>query len=90
MFYFVDSINMAAAWLKQHKIEPIVVNTTFQKGIYINITLRDFERIYSKEEAAIINANSFIEYRICHADGMLVIAAYKEKHLPKKRRQTTL
>lgn len=79
-FYFVDSIQLAAAWIKQHEIEPLQVHVTYNKGIRLHLSLEDFCKLYSLEDENIKTylGRDFIEYQIKHAEGMLIISCYKE------------
>ena len=84
-FYFIDSINWASAWLKQHKIEPISCTTTYLKGIQLHISYDEFVSIYdlSKEGIREYKGRDFTEYQAEHGDGLLVVSCYKE--IPYKR-----
>jgi len=79
-FYFVDSIQWAAAWLKQHKIEPIKCTTTYRNGILLHISYDEFIAIYdlNKPDIREYRGRDFTEYQAEHGKGLLVISCYKE------------
>ena len=79
-FYFVDSIQWAAAWLKQHEIEPLQCSTTYRNGILLHISYDEFIAIYdlNKPDIREYKGRDFTEYQAEHGEGLLVISCYKE------------